>query len=257
MGTYIYKTRSSERITCATNFIGSKLFDGSKIGFLESAIDSLPIYDPANPSTYQFVNFNTGTQQKQIEFASTFTTLTFRNNYRVPVRVRVYLCIPREDTSLTPEQAMTNGLVDVGSGLNVNTPMITPYDAPQFNDLWKVAKMKKVVLQPSSTSSISNVVGSFMFDPSFVDSHNLDYQGRYGSHAYLIRVEGVVAHDSVQTSEQGNAGAGVDVQRMTKYVIKYEAGADIKWIEVVDGNDSFSNAATVTTIENENQQFDI
>lgn len=254
MGTYVYKTRSTEALEALANQIGSKVFDGSKIGFIQSAIDNLPTYNPANPASYTFVNFNTGSNQKRIEIANTYTYVQVKSNYQVPVRVKIYLCIPREDTNITPQQALINGLADVSEpDLTEVSPMISPFDSPQFNDLWKVAKTTKKLLLPGKTVSASHVIGSFLYDPSFIQSHALDYQGRYGSHAYFVRVEGALAHDTVVTTEQGNSNAGVEVQRFTKYLIKYEAGADIKFIEVVDGNDSFSNTPVQTVLQNENQ----
>lgn len=257
MGTYIYKTRASNEVSCAQNSYSTSVFDGSKVSFIENAIDNLPTFDPSNPGTYTFVNFNTGLQQRQIEIASTFTSCTIKNNYRVPVRFRIYLCIPREDTSITPSEAMENGLTDVGSGLDTTTPMLSPFDSPQFNDLWKVVKTRKGILQPGRGAAVSHVIGSFMFDPSFVDSHGLVYQGRYGAHAYLVRVEGLLGHDTVTLTQHGNLEGGVDVQRLTKYVIKYEAGADIKYIEVVDGNDAMTADGVVTVLDNTNQVFNV
>lgn len=254
MGTFIWKQRVCDSVQCAVNSIAYGLSTGSDTAKIESAIDNLPVFNPSTPGTYTFVDFTSGNQQKEIEICSTYTQVHIKNNYDVPVSVRVYLCIPREDTSISPLSAIQDGLTDVGSGLTTTTPMLAPYDSPQFNDLWKVAKCKKRQLKAGQEMFMSHVVGSFQYDPSFVDNHGLSNQGRYGGHQYLIRVEGPVGHDTT-ADEQGRLQGGIDFQRTTKYVIKYEAGADIKYIEIDDDNSSFTNGGIVSTMDVEKEGF--
>ena len=73
------------------------------------------MFNPATPGTFTFADFTSGTQQKEVEFASTRTYLSVRNNYNVPVKVWIYLCVPRVDTSTAPDDVMEAGLVDEGS----------------------------------------------------------------------------------------------------------------------------------------------
>lgn len=246
MGTYSWRRRTSGRLLCNVAEQAYKAENASQISVVEQAIDNLPVFNPAIPGTYTFVDFTSGTQQKEVEIANTYTSLKLTNNYQVPVKCTVYLCKPKADTSFDPNTTVINGLADIGSGLSTVTPMIAPGDSHLFKDLWKVHRTFKKVLTPGQNMYCSNSVGSFQYDPSVTDSHALAYQNRYGGHSYLIRIEGVLGHDT-SADEQANLSCGVDFVKEQRMLIKYEAGADIHYIEVADEMDqSFTNAGVVS-----------
>ncbi len=253
MGTYIYKERDSGTIKCSVNGIDYQGIDASNITKLEEVIDNLPVFNPSSPATFTFMDFTAGTQQKEVEFASSFYQLTLKNNYDAPVRVSIYKCRPKGETSITAKNAVIAGLVDLGSSLTEKTPMLSPLDSIQFKDLYMTQVFKRKLLA-GQTLSVKDFVGSFQYDPSFTDSHALAYQPRYGGLTYLVRVEGELAHDSV-AAEYGNLGGGVDYTNFRKHIVKYDAGADIKFIEVVDGNDSFTNGGVVSSVDLDKETF--
>lgn len=246
MGTYVYKLRGTTRLIAAVNLQNMATVQGSTTGTVEAAIDNLPVFNPALPGTYTFVNFTSGTQQKEVEIAATYSYCIAKNNYNAPARVTMFVCIPRSDTSLSPTTAVSGGLTDEGSGLGITTPLIGPRDSEQFRDLWIVKAQKSSVLVAGQTMKMSYRAGAFQYDPSFVDSHAFDYQPRYHGHAYLIKVEGVLGHDQ-SAAEIGYVGAGIDISRVINYVVKYEAGADIHYIEVDDQANSFTNGGVVSS----------
>lgn len=245
MGTYVQKRRGTDAVVCGVN--GTQHDNLSfRTTEIEAAIDSLPVFNPSSPGTYTFVNFTSGTQQKEVEISSVYTYCLAKNNYNVPVRCTIYLCIPRVDTTITPVTAMTNGLTDMGSGLGSTTAMITPRDSIQFNDLWRVKYKVTKELVAGQTMKASYRTGSFQYDPSLVDSHTSTFQRAYKGHSYLVRVEGVLGHDTT-ADQQGFLAAGVDVVKMTIITVKYEAGADIKYLEVVDDASGFTNGGVVSS----------
>lgn len=223
MGTFVWKKHSTAVWTCSADGSSHNNAIGSDKARIESAIDALPVYDPAT-GTSTPRDFTAGSLQKQVEIAKTKTQITVRNNYLKPVKVCVYLCIPKSDTNTRPTTAITQGLADIGApsgnalGLYANL-------VPQFRDFWAIMKTKKRTLQPGQTVSLFNQFGSFLYDPSFVDSHNLAYQRKYGAHEWLVRLEGVPSHGA--TSGSGTGDGSVDVTTYTMYTVKYEAGADI------------------------------
>ena len=179
--------------------------EGSQVSTIEGVIDALPVLDPSTPGTLINVDFNTGTYQRKVEIARTMTKLTVKNNYNAPVRVQLFCVVPRGETSITPVSALSEGLADIGTGINKTTPMVYPSDSSQFKDLYVVIRKSSKTLVAGQTLSIRYSGGSFMFDPAFVDLHTLQYQPRFRSHLYLIRVEGVLGHDT-SVSEQGYVG---------------------------------------------------
>lgn len=257
MGTYIYKERDSGRLNTSVNGVNNQSYTGTSISTLEAAIDALPVFNPALPGTFTTVDFTSGTQQKEVEFASTYTCFRVKNNYDAPVTVYMYCIYPKSDTSITGQSAYTQGLNDVGiTSAQTTTSLLVPSDSPQFRDLWKVKTVKKVKLGPGQMAMVSNTSGSFQYDPSFVDSHALSFQSKYRCHQYYLRVEGELAHDS-SASEFGRVAGGVDYELYRKYVVKYDAGADITNIEVVDGNDSFTNGGVVSQLDTTKETYSV
>lgn len=246
MGTYVYKLRGTTRVLASVNQPAYALVTSSDVSRIEAAIDNLPVFDPSTPGTYKFVDFTSGTQQKEVEIASTYSYCIAKNNYNAPVRCTIYVVVPKVDTSISATTAVSAGLADVGSGLGLTTPLIGPRDSEQFKDLYRIKYKVTKELVAGQTMKASFRGGSFQYDPSFVDSHGSTYQNAYKSHAYMIRIEGVLGHDTTN-NEQGYLAAGVDISRVVVYTIKYEAGADIKYIEVADDASSFTNGGVVSS----------
>jgi hypothetical protein len=245
-GTYIWKDRQVGQVQSAQNAVNYAVSTGVQVSTLESAMDAVPMFDPSAPSTFITADLTSGTYQREVMIDSLYSKLTVRNNYNAPVRVCLYCCMPKKDTSISPLSAITNGLADLGSGLDQNTVMLYPSDSDQFKDLWSVVATKKTILTGGREATLRFKSRAFQYDPSFFDTHSLAYQRKYKSHIYLIRVEGRLGHDT-SASQRGTLPSGVDYQVERKIVIKYDAGADIKRIEVLDTSSNFTNQGVVST----------
>lgn len=233
IATFIQKNRATSIAVCSINSVQYTDHTVSNIAQIEAAIDALPHYDITDPGTYIDVNYTTGGQSKDIEFASTVSCFVIKNNYQVPVKARLYLCIPRIETSIAPSTSVTNGLLDVSNALPNTTPMLSPMDSDQFKSLYRTKWTKKCILPPGGSKAFSHRHGAFHYDPSYTDTNALTNQPRNGCHIYLLRVEGVMGHQTA-SAVVGTAQAGVDCTLYRKYTIKYDAGATFKYIEVND-----------------------
>lgn len=236
-GTYIYReSLKAQTLITGTNHVGYHTMNYATKSLIEGSIDALPVW---NPSTSAFVNanFTSGNSQKEIEVASTQASIILRNNYQSDVKVTLYQCVPRVDTSIDPKTAMTNGFTDNGIGASgVNNPLCYPSDSEEFKDLWMIKQAKTRVLKPGQAIRMQCSHGSYQYDPSFADDHNLSYQVKgFRSGAFLYRLEGTLGHDSAAAGEVGYLDCGVDAVMIRTFMIKYPAGADIKRYECTDG----------------------
>lgn len=238
MGTYVYKRIANGTITNSSTGIEFGSYHASNKTKIEAAIDALPVYDSTTGNTSN-VDFTLGTTQKEVEIAKTYSKIILRNNYLKPARLDLYVCHPKSDTNIVPKTAITQGLTDQGGAAGTE-PMLYPTDSMQFRDLWKIAKKKTCVLNPGQECVFTHSGGSFQYDPSFADSHTLEYQSRWKSHSYLIRIQGVPSHGA--TSGEGLSDAKVDCIFETHYTIKYDAGADLYNLEFDDQQDLVGNA---------------
>lgn len=240
MGTHIHRIRRIVRVTANDAMMNRGSVDASTIISLEEVLALLRYFDPANPATLVVADGALGSYQRDYYFTRVHTVARIRNNYQVPAQIRLYGLVPKDDTSISPTVAFTNGLADVGNPSSVS-PMVHLTDSDQFNDLWRIRVSKLITLEAGRTCRLSMTAKPFKFDPSTADSHSLTYQTHYNSMAWIVFIHGVMGHDTV-LSEQGIIGAGIECSIDTVFEVKYPAGADIKFITLDDqSNQSFTN----------------
>lgn len=239
-----YKARSFGTVKAAANQCAYASYPLSTSS-LESVLQNLRYFDPSAPGTYKTVDFTAGTQSKSVE-VQFYSKIDIRNNYKVPVIVDVYCVTAKQDTSIAPDAAVTNGLTDLGISSPSTEVQCFPTESPQFQDLWKIAKHSQIELQPNLATTLKWSCDPFSYDPSVVDSHNLTFQKEMRSMCWLIRVMGVMAHDSSVTTEIGQAPCGVDVMNNRIFTIKYPGGADFEYMIVTNSATTFTNGANVS-----------
>lgn len=262
VGTYDYRRRNGFRISVGQNGVnmtecGGYTTDNASqfMGSLEECIDALPVFDVNTPSVFQTIDFTTGSFQKKVRFAMNKTMCVVQNNYKTPCKVTLMLCYPKEDTSLSPDTALSTGLADKSTTLTKDSSMVSVYDSDLFKNLWKIKTKKSAILQNGEKLVLSNVGFGFDYDPQYVDEHGFDFQSRYGCHQYMLRLEGVVSHDATATGTFNSIGMGeaaVDVVSYRWHKIKYEAGRDLHRIEVED-NLSTMAAGAVTGLKKDTE----
>lgn len=257
MGTHIHKVAIANACTATVNensMCQHGVIDNTK---LEAAVANLRYYNPATPGTLTTADASTGTYHRDVFFKSVYSRFDVRNNYQVPVEVSLYAVTPRLDTNITPTTAYTNGLADQGA-VSSSSVQMYPTDSMQFNDVWRIIKSKKRMLQPGSSFSLSQVMKNIKYDPSLNDSHASTYQINFKAFVWLIRVQGVTAHDTVQ-DEQGFSAAGVDYSLSNIYTISYAAGVDLLDYSINETQlDTFTNAAVLSNKPvSDNQSYSV
>jgi len=244
MGTHVHRVRSTLTVEAAENFQHTDYVVSSDVGRLEDVLALLKYYDPSNPATLITASGNVGSFQKDFYFSRVHSKLTVRNNYQVPVMVRIYQVTPKDDTSIDPVTAFTDGLPDVGNPA-VGSPLVYLTDSRLFHDLWRINKSVVKYLDAGRQCTMSWSAKPFQYDPSLVDTHNQLFQSAYHPCLYVINVKGIIAHDAL-AGQQGSMQSGIDAMCDTVFEVKYPAGADIKQITVDDESDAFSNGSRLT-----------
>lgn len=246
MGTHIHRRRDTGKIASAACAQVTTSLEMNNSTLIEEALAQLRYYNSSTPGTLVTADGTSGTYQKEFYFKRSYAKIRFRNNYQVPVRIKVMVMTPKGDTSFSPSSCYSNGLADVGNPTNTSL-LVYPTDSVQLTDLWKTSSSINKVLMPGRECVVSYSGKPYQYDPSLYDNHNLTYQSRFQSAAALIRIEGVLGHDTTVSTEQNVLQGGVDYERIVSYEIRYSAGADIRYIYVSDNGDaSFTNAGVVT-----------
>lgn len=242
-GTLIYRKRNINSHQCTQNSMSLDTSASVKCSDLELVLAQLRFFDPSTPGTLINGSGASATYEREYLFKNMYMNYTARNNFTLPVYCTLYLVCSREDTSIEPATAFTNGLNDVGAP-TATSPLVHLTDSEQFNSLWKIVKSQKKLLQPGALMTMTNGVKDVEYNPAEYDSHALPYQKKYGTFAIVCRLEGVICHDTVAPTTQIGTGTGqVDVIIDTKYEVEYDAGVDLKFIVQSNNSVSMTTAA--------------
>jgi len=244
-GTLIYRLRGTSRCVCAVNSITHAQFASNQMANYETVLGELRFFDIDTPGTLIQASGASGTYYREYLFKSVYSHYQCVNNYQVPCKVTLYLCRPKEDTSISPTTAFTDGLTDVGNPSS-SSPLIHITDSDEFTDLWKIDKSQSKVLMPGQKLDMFTSDKNVLYSPATFDSHNLPYQKRFHCWAYVIRVEGVLGHDTT-ADEQGFLAGGVDMSCDQIYTVSYDAGIDLKYIVLSNSSDTFTNGGVISS----------
>lgn len=253
-GVLTYRNRSlNSLISSGVNTCTYAGYWGAWNALTELALAEMRFFNPAAPATFIQASIATGTNYKQ-SLVQYFTKFVACNNYAIPCKIRVYLVIPKKDTSLPPELAITNGFLDIG-GISNTDPLSYPTDSILFKDLWKIEKSVSKVLQPGECIKMTHSSKNFEYDPSFVDAHGLIFQAKLGAHVYLVKLEGVVGHDTVITTEHATSQSGIDVRIDQTIKVTYDAGIDLVYHVNATDATGITNECIVSLVSNEQGFF--
>lgn len=222
--THIHRYRTAGKVSAAQKAadIGS-FSQGGTLATVEASMANLRYYDPVTNGLIT-ANDAAGSYYREVNI-SIYRRLLCRNNYKVPVEVRVYSCVPKQDVFDPPGNFYLSGLVDQGNPL-ATSPLMYPTDSKDLTNLWSL-KCTKRVLQPGQEMAVVTKYGPFKYNVSTNDQHTQTYQRKQGGHCYLVRVCGALGHDTTNFGAQGILPCAVDVLLDVVYTIKYDAGKDL------------------------------
>lgn len=244
---HVYKYIHAWDLASAINGVNYASQDFCTGTQIEGFMANLRYYDPSVPGTLVTASGATGTYQREIFFKNVHATCEVRNNYQVPCKVKIYLVQPKGDTNISPTTYYNNSITDqlIGGG-SVVTPAIYPTDLNAFMAQWKCKCIKDVYLDAGATVIVQHSTGSFKYDPALFDSHNLDYQNKFKTFSFLIRLEGVIGHDTT-ADQQTTLDASVDMQFNARAEILYDAGINLDDIYLSNNRAAtFTNSGVVS-----------
>lgn len=257
---HTFRARTANTVQCGVNQANyANITQAVNTANLEAAMANLRYYNPAVPGTLTTADASSGTYTRQIHFESIYRKLVCRNNYQVPCKVTILSFQPKHDTNNTPTAFYIAGVTDQTIGGSATSPISYITDIDMVRDNWKVMGSKSATLQPGQELKYSCKLKAFDYDPSNADTHNLSYQRKYQSHIFVVRVEGVIGHDTAVATEHTTLSCGIDFLQDTKYVMTYDAGVNLNDYSYDNENDTaFTNAGVVSNKPvSDNQSYSV
>lgn len=223
--THTHRTQETNELVCTAGECTYASYVGSNQTMLETALANLRFYD-ATTAALITNDGTSGTFSRQYMFDKMVSSIECANTYNYPVNVKVYACTPKEDTSLSPRDTLVNSIADMGVGLDIDDIQLFPTDCSQFKKIWKINKSYSRKLKPGQNVTFSHKMKNFNYDPSDGDSHALAYQKQQSSIVWLVRIEGILCHNT--SGVPGFAACSLDTNVKTKYRVTYDAGVALE-----------------------------
>lgn len=242
--TLTHRTRDTAKVATGIGLMGTFHVDAVKKQYIEGVLTDLPHYDPDDPANLRSVNGNTGTFNKEIFIQSITSKLTVKNNFQIPMNVEVIVYINKEDTGFNPVDAWTGGLQNVGDPSSTSPLTFMSDGNDVLGNLWTRKSTKKVFLQPGASFEQKIYTKSFKFNPAYTDSHAFDYQDEFHASNFVIRLIGPLGHDSL--ASVGRLLGGLDYELDRTMVVKYDGGAKMKQVKVVDNTPALISGLVVS-----------
>lgn len=209
-------------------------------------VDATPYYD-SSTNAMTTKNLAAASQfSLKMHFAFVQTSMTAKNNYEIPVICQIYVVIPRSDTGILPMTMVHDGLTDLGVTGTPSQVMTYPSDSHIFRENWKIVRYKKAELKPGDSLYCSYRPKPFVFDPSSVDTHTIEFQKHLGAHVFILRIEGTLGHDDA--AGYGRTAGGVDWENNRKVVLKYDGGLEFERMTVLDTSEALSTTTGVASV---------
>lgn len=233
-GTHVFKQEATFQCTSIVNRCGYGEGTLLSAAAIESMIDAVPVQSTATPGTPATWDATSATQPTKWTIKCYAKTI-MRNNYLYPVNVRCYVLKPKVDQSTSVQGGITAGIAEQTSSAVYSTtaPFLYPNDSKEWRDTWHVINSCEMKLQ-SGDECFVPWNEQITYDQEFRDNNTTTYLRKY-SRVILIRVVGVVCHDSVTTSIIGISPTALDCVVYRKYELKYPSVAPLTTNEVVSG----------------------
>lgn len=218
---------------------------GGTVANIQSALAELKFWR-ASDNTVVKVDQNVGGFQRDFNI-SVYRRCHVQNNYHVPCYLEVYSCTPKTDTDIDPLTAYNNGIDDqnLGAAGDQVQPLVRFRDSEELGLLWTCKKVGAKRLNPGQYMTAKSYTKEFRYSPNLEDDQKDIFQKRFAGHCWVVRIVGVLSHDSV-TPTQGISQAGADLLFDAEYRIRYDGGKDMHNISISDNSDATVNNAIVS-----------
>lgn len=250
VGTQTWKWKGTEELACGINEANYTDVGTVNLTYLNHVVDNVRVFNPID-GDFEIHNLASAVTpyQRQIYYKNYYTAIDIKNNYLTPAEIRVYYCKVIDESSVGPSVTFTNGVADqVRNDANTaaeeeSEPQVYPTEIDQFLKNWKVVKTKIRTLPPGHQMHCSWNTGPITYDPNFTSPA---YQEDLKGFAFLVRIQGVIAHGDEDNSEITTSNASVDIIQTKIGTVTYDAGAPLKDIRILNQTSASITGGTMT-----------
>ncbi|WP_445779032.1 hypothetical protein, partial [Shewanella sp.] len=244
-GYLTHKQRDVARLSTYLNECNHMSMSPITLTTMEQALTAVPYFEGGLLTNVDLTN---DSFQRKVRFSSISSTIHIRNNRITPCEVRVYVYAVKTDSNDTPVDLYTTGLADQMIATTPNHPMLYLSDVEQVKAMWTLVKTKKTTLNSGAQFKYSHGVKDIMYDTSMSDTYTTPYQKQFKSFCFVIRIEGVPAHQNNVSDSVGSCDSKVCILLDTIKKIEYDSGSNgTKRIITVNNSSSMDDPVIAQT----------
>jgi hypothetical protein len=241
--TFKYRNIVPHQTTVNVNECAYAFYPAFTDDIIDPALDVLPSTDNAGLKTDKDFSESQSTQgSRKFTINDIYIEFATRNNDLKGVHVDIYWVKAKEKTSntiITNMDAMDADILRDGGP--ASTQLLT-YPSDYYNLDWKIIKHEKKYLNPGDEMHTFYTKKYHKHDPTIPQVDNTTYME--GDVGVLVRLQGVLAHDSTTTTNVGTADAFIDHYMKTKFTVTWPSEVPYRRIEC---NSSLASLPTPRT----------
>lgn len=211
---------------------------------IESVLDDLPYVDRATTPALDTVDLRNQGLELNLGIRDIYSKITARNNYAIPVIADLYMLQIKNQSDIADIATMLNTADDQLQVATASTNVMThPSDFKLFNETFKVLKHQKATLDAGDEFVMTYTRKNHSYDTEYVDdlSNPTYYKGNI---AFLLRTQGVVAHDATTDTNVGLGDGQLDVVLYRKFKLYYDGDAPFRTINITNSLDTVAAPET-------------
>lgn len=249
---HVYKDTATFQVSCSTNLCGYNEGLLWRVANIELMLNSLPYTNVAAPGTN--ATFDATTIVPNTKWAiQCYAKAVMRNNYLFPIKVNCYICKPKVQTGTAPSAVVLTGITKIANPSISNNDQVDlfPSDSPDFHLLYKIIRSCSHELK-TGDECIVPYSELIKYDQEYQDLNTSNYNPPY-SRFIMVRIQGVVCHDSTTDTNIGYASGKLDVVIHRTFKLKKSSEAPQRTIEQLNGLSAITTPVVgVATAEKEN-----
>lgn len=226
-----YRNIASGQISAAANNCAYEDFYLNAQSILDNATNNTTIvYNNAGVPTTTVVDLNNTTQVSsgKINFIHTQFLLELRNNWSVPVNLHAFKYFCKDSTGSSLITDLGNDLSNKGITSGSTDVRCFPWDCnSDFTRHWKMYQHQHHLLMPGEELTIKLSHRAFKYD---IDNDTEDTYLKRITLGLLLRIQGVVAHDTTTHTDVGYQPCRLDFIYRENYKFTAELDRNFKFL---------------------------
>lgn len=156
----------------------------------------------------------------KMKFTNWYVKVVFRNNHSIPVIIDVYTVKYKTNTTINPTDTVVQDAAAHGVANMATNILAYPTDNPVFNQKLKILKHTRQQLNGGDELKVYYTDKESVYDPGQQDAVNYAYMK--GEVYFLIRLQGIVSHDTADRLIVGSGDGKVDFNVFKKFKVRYQ-----------------------------------